>query len=223
MIPEPFVWKIWRNWDHCYPLAQSSWSSTISCCNSHETHVLLYLDGPKLFNLQSRVDRSGDRGVSGLKKWGWEMEKRKMNMYMSFRNFYMAARNLKWPQNRRQMNVQLCLLLETKMFEFMVREEWREDGKVCLVIPFSFPSFLTPLLEDIYLIVDFTLPGTSFPFCHFVKHANSLPLLSFCPEKIQWMHKDLLVLKKIKVQTQVCGGVYLLLFLCRPLCSRRQL
>lgn len=91
----------------------------------------------------------------------------------------------KWPQNRRQMNVQLCLLLETKMFEFMVREEWREDGKVCLVIAFSFPSFLTPLLEDIYLIVDFTLPGTSFPFCHFVKHANSLPLLSFCPEKIQ--------------------------------------
>ena len=72
------------------------------------------------------------------------------------------------------MNIKPCLLLETKIFEFMVREGCREDGKACLV---------TPWLEDIYLIVGFTLLGTSFPFGQLIIHANALPLLSFCPEK----------------------------------------
>ena len=86
------------------------------------------------------------------------------------------------------MNIKPCLLLETKIFEFMVREGWRKDGKACLVVGFPFPSllslsFVTPLLEAIYLIAGFTLLGTFSPFCHFVIHANYLPFLSFCPEK----------------------------------------
>lgn len=128
---------------------------------------------------------------------------------MPFRNFTWLQQIVKWATKlfiRRQMNVQSVLVWEAKaLWEILSLwggrdgEEWES---VSLFIPWSclLPSFLnlglvTPLLEDIYLMVAFTLLGTSFPLCHFVTHANSLPSFVFSLKKI-WVYNDLLILKK---------------------------
>ena len=102
--------------------------------------------------------------------------------------------------NRRRTNVTPCLLLETKaLCEILNLWGWVGVGKLVPICSFPdpFPSFLelqeteppwalvTPSLGGVY-VVDFAVPGTSFPhlllFCN--THADPFPF-SFYPGKIQ--------------------------------------
>lgn len=151
---------------------------------------------------------------------------------MPFRNFTWLQEIVKWATKlfiRRQMNVQSVLVWEAKALWEILNLWGGRDGEeresVSLFIPWScpLPSFLnlglvTPLLEDIYLMVAFTLLGTSSPLCHFVTHANSLPSFVYSLKNV-WVYNDLLILKKNQGADISMWWCPLSLFLCRPLCG----